>query len=289
MAREYVTVVLTGDGGDENFAGYPRYQNQDEHALKPNYPSFFSRLFQPVDSLKTFVSHGRGWWQNLKRLSGLTQERLLYYYRITHFHEGYQAQLYTPEFFKQLNGVYTVDLMLEKYRESDASDFLDSTMNVDLGLYLPDTLMTKTDIAGMTHSLEARMPFLDHHFLEFSATIPSSLKLKDGVISKYIFKKAVEAYLPEDVIYRKKMGFGVPIDHWFRDELKEMVYDALLGRRALERGYFRREYIESMLARHQAGETWQYLIWNLLMLELWHQMFIDKTLAPPGMNMEAGG
>ncbi len=285
MARQYVTVVLTGDGGDESFAGYPRYQNQAEFTLKQDFPSFLSRYLRPGIELRNFIGRG-GWWSDLMRLKDLTQERLLYYYRITHFHEGYQAQLYTPEFFERLNGGYTVDLMLEKYRESDASDFLDSTMNVDLGLYLPDTLMTKTDIAGMTHSLEARMPFLDHHFLEFAATIPSTLKLKDGVISKYILKKAVEPYLPEDVIHRKKMGFGVPIDYWFRNELKEMVYDTLLGHRALERGYFRREYVENMLARHQAGETWQYLIWNLLMLELWHQMFIDKTLFPPGIHME---
>ncbi|NJN93631.1 MAG: hypothetical protein HC875_05815 [Anaerolineales bacterium] len=94
-------------------------------------------------------------------------------------------------------------------------------------------------------------------------------------------QKAVEPYLPHEVIYRKKMGFGVPIDYWFRHELKEMVYDTLLSQQAIERGYFRRDYIQTMLDRHQQGESWQYLIWNLLMLELWHQMFIDKTLTPP--------
>jgi asparagine synthase (glutamine-hydrolysing) len=83
------------------------------------------------------------------------------------------------------------------------------------------------------------------------------------------------------------MGFGVPIDHWFRHELKEMVYEVLLSRRAMERGYFQREYIETILTRHQNGESWQYLIWNLLMLELWHQMFIDEALAPPTVRSEA--
>jgi asparagine synthase (glutamine-hydrolysing) len=87
--------------------------------------------------------------------------------------------------------------------------------------------------------------------------------------------------LPAEVIYRKKMGFGVPIDHWFRHALKDLVHDVLLSHRALERGYFRRDYIAALLARHQAGESWQYLIWNLLMLELWQQMFIDNVLSPP--------
>jgi asparagine synthase (glutamine-hydrolysing) len=155
-------------------------------------------------------------------------------------------------------------------------------LNLDLELYLPDTLMVKVDIASMAHSLEARAPMLDHQFLEFVARIPPELKLKNGQQSKYIFKKAAEPFLPDEVIYRPKMGFGVPTDHWFREELKDLVNDTLLSPRATARGYFRRDSLEGMLAEHQSGKkNWQYVIWNLLMLELWHQMFIDKTLAPP--------
>jgi asparagine synthase (glutamine-hydrolysing) len=286
LAREYVTVILSGDGGDENFAGYPRYQLQGSYTPHLDYTSWLWRVLRPGARWKDFMGQGGSWWHERQRLQRLTQERLLYYYRITHFHEGYQAQLYTPEFRARLNGVFTVDWLLEKYCQSDASNFLDATLDVDLGLYLPDTLMTKIDIASMTHSLETRAPFLDHHFLEFVASIPPDLKLKDGVTSKYILKKAIEPYLPAEVIHRKKMGFGVPLDHWFRHELKDMVYEVLLSRRAMERGYFQREYIETMLTRHQNGESWQYLIWNLLMLELWHQMFIDEVLAPPTVQLE---
>ncbi len=285
LAREHVTVVLTGDAGDENFAGYPRYQFKGEYEpdFGPAYPTVLQRLLNPASDsrLQPFLGRGKTTWRDLQRMRDLKCLRYFYYYRITHFHEGYQQQLYTPEFFQRLDGKFAVDILLEKYRQSGVSAFLDSTLYTDLHLYLPDTLMTKTDIAGMTHSLEARMPLLDHKFLEFAARIPSGLKLKDGLISKYIFKKAVEPYLPEEVIYRKKMGFGVPIDHWFRDELKEMVFDTLLSQRAIERGYFQRSYVENMLERHSAGESWQYLIWNLLMLELWHQMFIDQSLFPP--------
>jgi len=134
------------------------------------------------------------------------------------------------------------------------------------------------DVASMAHSLEARAPMLDHHFLEFVAKIPAPLKLKNGHLGKYIFKKAAEPFLSREIIYRPKMGFMVPTDHWFRHELKEMVYDTLLSPRALARGYFRRDALEQMLQQHQTGEVnRQYLIWNLLMLELWHQMFIDGT------------
>jgi len=278
LAREHVTVVLTGDGGDENFAGYPRYQNLGEFAPRNDDRSFLRRMFQLPLELRAFP---RRTLKDLRRLKDLTQDRLQYYQRITHFSEYYQKHLYTPAFIKRLHGKCGVDIMLDKYRQSDAKNFLDSTLYLDFNLYLPDTLMTKADIAGMTHSLEARMPILDHYFMEFVATIPPELKLKDGTISKYIFKKAVEPYLPNDVIYRKKMGFGVPTDHWFRNELKEMTYDTLLSRRALERGYFNRDYIQSLLDRHQSGENWQYLIWNLLMLEMWHLMFIDRVAEPP--------
>jgi len=274
-------VVLTGDGGDENFAGYPRYQPGESPARSTRYAALWARLRGLDAAWSDFTGHGSGRWHTWRRLYGLTPERLQYYYRITHFHEHYQSQLYTPELRAHLNGVFTVDWMLDKYRHSDARDFLDATLNVDFGLYLPDTLMTKMDIASMIHSLEARAPMLDHHFLEFVASIPSALKLPDGVTSKYIFKKAVEPYLPADVIYRKKMGFGVPIDHWFRHALRDLVHDVLLSRRAVERGYFRRDYVAALLARHQAGESWQYLIWNLLMLELWQRMFIDDVPAPP--------
>jgi asparagine synthase (glutamine-hydrolysing) len=280
MARQYVTVVLTGDAGDENFAGYPRYQFKGENSLQRKVPSLLKRLTRPNQLWSAFMING-DWLGAFRRLKSLNQQRFLYYLRITHFHESYQSQLYTPEFRKQLGNIATVDLMLDKFRHSDARDFLDAMLDVDLGLYLPDTLMTKTDIASMANSLEARAPMLDHQFLEFVARIPSDLKLKDGTVGKYILKKAVEPYLPDEVIYRKKMGFGVPIDHWFRHELKDMAYDTLLSRRAIERGFFRREYIESILDRHQAGEQWQYLIWNLLMLELWFLMFIDGTLLPP--------
>lgn len=280
LAREHVTVVLNGDGGDENFAGYPRYFVKLPSIFDGGLGPFLSEWKRRLIGWLAFINYNNV-WRSPNRIYSLTLRRLSYYFKITHFHEYYQNQLYSPEMRACTRSIPAVDIMLEKYRQSDAHDFLDATLDLDLSLYLPDTLMTKVDIASMAHSLEARSPMLDHHFLEFVAKIPSDLKLKKGFMSKYILKKAAEPYLPKEVIYRPKMGFGVPIDHWFRHELREMVTDTLLGRKAMERGYFRRGYIEKILEQHQQGVSWQYLIWNLFMLELWHQMFIDRTLSYP--------
>jgi asparagine synthase (glutamine-hydrolysing) len=287
MARRHVTVVLSGDGGDENFAGYGRYTNENEYAVQKGVGPFLKRWLGRGGNLATFAGPLRRPGKGVRRLLSLSQHRLLYYRRITHFSEFYKADLYTPEMRQRTKGVFSVDIMLDKYNRSDAQDFLDATLGLDLELYLPDTLMTKMDVASMAHSLEVRAPFLDHKFLEFAARIPPDLKLagRDG---KFILKKAVDPLLPAEVIHRPKMGFGVPVDKWFRNELKETVRDVLLSRKAVERGYFRRAYMESMLDRHQRGENWQYLIWNLFMLELWHLMFLDRSLPPPGAVPAAG-
>jgi asparagine synthase (glutamine-hydrolysing) len=281
LARQHVTVVLNGDGGDENFAGYPRYALNGQFEREAGWYPMFRQWLGDFLSWQTFVWQQR-LWKDPAALWSFTPGLFSYYWRITQIHELHQARLYTADMKAAMAAYPAFKLMLGKYRASDARTFLDALLNLDLELYLPDTLMVKVDIASMAHSLEARAPMLDHHFLEFVAKIPAKLKLKNGHLSKYIFKKAAEPFLPTEVIYRPKMGFGVPTDHWFRHELKDLVYDTLLSPRALGRGYFRRESLEQMLAEHQTGASnWQYLIWNLLMLELWHQMFIDGTLAPP--------
>ncbi len=279
LARQHVTVALTGDGGDENFGGYSRYQFAAGEA--GSGASVLLRLLRQSMAMPGLIDarDPAGTW---RRIRALTPKRLLYYLRITHFHEGYQRRLYSEAFRERIGAGLTIDWMLQRLRASDASDGLDSLLDLDLALYLPDTLMTKVDVASMAHSLETRCPMLDHQFLEFAATIPADLKLKDGAVGKYILKEAAAPYLPAEVVHRKKMGFGVPIDHWFRNELRGLVRDTLLSKRAAERGYFERAYVEEILQRHDnPGESWHYLIWSLLMLELWHLMFIDRTLPAP--------
>ena len=137
-------------------------------------------------------------------------------------------------------------------------------------------LLVKVDIATMAHGLEGRSPMLDHEFMEFCASLPSHMKLR-GRVKKYIFKRAVRDLLPQTIIERPKMGFGVPLDQWFRLDLREMAQDLLLSPRAVERGYFRREVVQRLLDEHIKGvRQWHYQLWNLLMLELWHRTFIDR-------------
>jgi len=142
-------------------------------------------------------------------------------------------------------------------------------------MYLPDDLLVKIDVATMANGLEGRSPFLDHEFMEFVAAIPAEYKLK-GTTTKHILKEALRELLPADILLREKMGFAVPLDHWFRNELKEMAYDTLLGRRCIERGLFNPQFVKAMLDDHVAGRwNWRDHIYNLLMLELWHREFVD--------------
>ncbi|KPJ58990.1 MAG: hypothetical protein AMJ42_02360 [Deltaproteobacteria bacterium DG_8] len=147
--------------------------------------------------------------------------------------------------------------------------------------YLPEDLLVKVDIASMAHSLEARSPFIDHKVMEFAASLPSDLKLR-GIENKYLLKHTLSEILPKDILRRKKMGFGVPLDVWFRSDLKEMAFDILLDKRCTEREYFKRESIQRLLDEHVSGHyDHSYRIWALLFLELWHRMFIDEGIKTP--------
>ena len=187
-----------------------------------------------------------------------------------------KLQLYTPDFASRLQGVDSYAFIEEWYAKAKADAFLDRTLYVDVHTYLPDDLMVKVDIATMAHALEARSPFLDHRIMEFAASLPHQLKLH-GWQTKYFLKKAFQGLLPREILGRPKMGFGVPLDNWFRKELREMAYDILLSRRAIERGYFRPETIRHLLDTHcHRKADHSYRIWALLILEMWHLEFMDR-------------
>ncbi len=146
----------------------------------------------------------------------------------------------------------------------------------DIHTYLPDNLMVKVDVASMAHGLESRSPLLDHVFMEWAMTIPENVKMAGGV-TKALFKKAMEPYLPYELLYRPKMGFGAPVDHWFRAELKDMAHDVLLSDSATARNIFRKDYVQQLLNEHLSGENnHQSRLWALLMLELWFRMWVDQ-------------
>jgi asparagine synthase (glutamine-hydrolysing) len=252
VAREHVTVALCGDGGDESFAGYQRYRL---NALLRRFDLWIAKRFFQTLSLPPEI-------------------RNLRFYG--HFDNDLKSSLYTPEFARSMAGIDSDELVLRHYRETDADNLLDATLYADIHTYLSDTLLPKVDIASMTNSLEMRSPLLDHELMEFAARLPSDMKLK-RLTTKYALKKVFGRLIPQHVLTRPKMGFGVPLDHWFRTDLKEMVRETLLSTRALGRGYFRGETVRRILDEQAKNRWhWHHHIYNLLMLELWHRRFIDR-------------
>jgi asparagine synthase (glutamine-hydrolysing) len=279
LAREHVTVILNGDGGDENFAGYLRYAlNEMSRQIRMLFPIPIARALIPLIMLLPQGKDINSLFWRLKRFFQvyIKPPEIRNLLMLCHFTTEMKKEMYTEDFLSNTSGIDSNDLMRDLYREANAESFIDKILYTDAMMYLPDALLVKVDVASMANSLEARSPFLDYKFMEFAACIPSNLKLK-GRKTKYIFKEAFRDKLPDEVLFREKMGFGVPLDNWFRKELKEMMYDTLLGHKSMDRGYFNKAYIQKILNEHVTRKwNWQYHIYNLLMLELWHREFIDK-------------
>jgi asparagine synthase (glutamine-hydrolysing) len=273
-----VTVALNGDAGDENFAGYRRY-------ITSAPARRFDRLPKPVQLAVSEVARrapapgrsdsvlyrGRQW---LRRLSDTPAGR--YARRVMIFETDQKAEMCEPAFLAAAGDDGAPGFLSEAFSRSDAGDFVDTVLDVDVSYYLSDCLLVKVDIATMAHGLEGRSPMLDHEFMAFAASLPSDLKLR-GTDTKYIFKKAVRDLLPAEIIDRPKKGFSVPLERWFRQELREMSGDLLLDGRFRQRGYFRPGAVQRLLEEHWRGTaSWQNHLWSLLMLESWHRMFIDE-------------
>jgi asparagine synthase (glutamine-hydrolysing) len=155
------------------------------------------------------------------------------------------------------------------------TDIVDRVIMADTHNYLPNDLLVKVDIASMAVSLEARAPFLDHHVMEFAASLPAAYKLR-GLTTKYLLKRALRGLVPQENLSRRKMGFGVPISHWLRGELKGLLTDTILSGKAQSRGYFNGQMVRHLVDQHiEARRDYAPQLWTLMMLELWHREFID--------------
>jgi asparagine synthase (glutamine-hydrolysing) len=278
LTRRSVTVALSGDGGDEGFGGYQRYLADRLIAGYLRLPRALREgvLRRAVGALPG-PRRPRGLVGRLKRFVATadpSRERQYVRYLCIFANEA-KAALLSPAFAARTAGVDSVALVEEWYRRADAPAFLDRTLFVDTHLYLPDDILVKVDIASMGNALETRAPFLDHELLEFAAACPPGLKLR-GTTGKFLVKKALEPHLPREVLYRRKMGFGMPVAEWFRGELGELAGDLLLSPRALQRGYFRREALERLFDEHRSlAQDHGYRLWTLLFLELWFREFVD--------------
>jgi asparagine synthase (glutamine-hydrolysing) len=286
LTREHVTVALSGDGGDEAFAGYQRYLADRLIAAYLLLPAALREglLRRAIEALPG-PRRPRGFVGRLKRFvatADRSRERQYVRY-LCIFTNQAKEELYAPGFAASLGGVDAVGLVERLYREADGASFLDRTLSVDVHSYLPDDILVKVDIAGMGNSLETRAPFLDHRLLEFAAACPPELKLR-RLTGKYLVKRALGPYLPREVIRRRKMGFGMPVAEWFRGELRQPAADLLLSARALQRGIFRREAVERLIAEHGRRDADHgYRLWVLLFLELWFREFVDGDRPAAGL------
>jgi asparagine synthase (glutamine-hydrolysing) len=279
MTRQQVTVALTGDGGDELFAGYPRYRAVEIGTWFDRLPRGLMKFaagefWQRLPSGQRQKSYLRKFKRLVGALGRPAERRYLDWISI--FNESRRAELYDEAFIARLPDSDPFDFLSAAFSRSQGRDAITATSLADLLTYLPCDLMTKVDIASMANSLECRQPFLDQRVVELAAAMPRRLKYR-RCRGKRILTEVFADLLPLSVRRRAKMGFGVPLGHWFRHELRDFARDALLDPRALGRGYFRPEIVRNMVEDHQAGRyDHSYRLWALLVLELWHREWIDQ-------------
>lgn len=273
MTRQHVTVALTGDGGDELFLGYPRYRAVALAAqldqAGPLRHLLAARAWQRLPAPARQKSRLRQW----KRFSEALRLHPLRRYLdwISIFNEARRAELYTESFIERLPAADPIVTLERAARRAAARDPVTAIAVADLLTYLPCDLMCKVDTASMAHGLECRQPLLDHRLVEFAVALPVRWKYRRGR-GKRILRRAFADLLPAAIWQRRKMGFGVPLDHWFRGELRQMAHDVLLDGATIGTGYFRREAIERLLREHEARQfDHAYRLWALLVFELWRR------------------
>jgi asparagine synthase (glutamine-hydrolysing) len=279
ITREHVTVALSGDGGDENFAGYRRYARAVE--LHERFDTGVSRLARPLFTLASGLlpvgAPGQAW---TGMIGAGPLER---YFRMVTYQRRETLRRLLSEDLRAL-AVSGPDpaLFSRIASEGGGTDYLSTLQRIDMATYLPDDILAKVDRTSMAVSLESRVPLLDHRLMEFVATMPSGLKLRNGG-GKYLLKRAMAQDLPTGILTRKKMGFGVPLADWFRGDLRDMTRDVLLGSAACQRGIFRMAEVESLLATHDGGRRdCSARLWALICFELWMRQWVDGALGKTG-------
>ena len=287
LARSQVTVALSGDGGDEQFCGYVRYWSTRAMAtafqripgpakeglglvLDKIPPTWVERCYLPWRRFlpqRFRLANFPDKWEKFIKLLGQTSIQDLYRMTIC---------LWSEKELDRLMGRDIRDCQYEEiFRETGNWPLLSRLMRVDQKTYLPDAMLTKVDRASMAVGLEVRVPLLDHRVVEFTSTLPDRLKYKRGR-GKYLLRRLLARYVPEELFERPKMGFGVPIEDWFRGELKEMLLDYLSPERLTKEGLFDHNLVEEKIKEHLSGKAnHQYRLWALLMWEMWRERWLE--------------
>jgi asparagine synthase (glutamine-hydrolysing) len=270
LASQYVTVLLSGDGGDEVFAGYDKYVVDAAERRLGFVPGYLRNLIGLVGRAIPDGAKGRNFVRHLA-LTG--PER--YLDGSTLFRDDEKKRLFQPDVYRMLCGYNPWFKGLE-ILTSPEGEWLSALQQFDLDSYLPLDILTKVDRMSMAHSIEARAPLLDHKLVEFAATIPPELKLH-GNCTKHIFKRAMRRILPDEIINRPKRGFAVPLGRWFRGSLGSFARDLLLSDASRRRGIFNPTYVEQLLKRHENGRELDLHIWTMISFELWCRTFVDRS------------
>jgi asparagine synthase (glutamine-hydrolysing) len=272
LAGEHVKVVLTGDGGDELFAGYQKYVVEARERSYDQLPEMLRSALGAIGWALPEGAKGRNFLRHL----GLQGARR-YLDASTLFDRHEQAQLFQPHVLEQMA---TSDPWAQALRHLTADDWLSGLQYFDLQNYLPLDILTKVDRMSMAHSIESRPVLLDHRLVEFAATVPGNLRLR-GNTTKYLFKQAMRGILPDRIIDRPKQGFAVPLSRWFRGDWSGYLRDQLLSETCRQRGIFNTRYIEKLLDLHRRGRQLDQHLWTLLSFEQWCRTFLDRAPVRP--------
>jgi asparagine synthase (glutamine-hydrolysing) len=276
LTREHVTVALTGDGGDELFAGYERFAAARLAECYRRLPGLLRQAVSGVVHHLPESTAYRGFARRARRFVDAADlplaERYLNWVGL--FSADMRQALLSPH--PDLAAANVLADYRAHFEQAAGLGLVNQLLYVNATTYLPGDLLVKTDRVTMAHGLEARCPFLDQELIGLVAGIPTALKLR-GMTTKYILKRAAERLLPREIVHRPKHGFGVPVGRWFRQELRGYVHDVLLSPRARQRGYFDPAAVERLIDQHQRGQRDRgHQLWTLLAFELWHRTYLDS-------------
>ena len=269
LAREHVTVVLTGDGGDEIFAGYTHYERE----LAINHmPAFLRYLLGYGSILMPDGLRGK------KRLRNLHRDPSIRYVQGTMlFPVGSRPSMYSKEYFAHIYNHNPYERHSSQFRAASHLDIVAQMQYVDARTYLTDDILVKVDKASMFNSLETRAPLLDQHLAQYVSSLSSTIRMRNGTL-KYLLKKVAADIVPSEILTRPKQGFAAPIKHWFRGELTAYTNELLDSPRARQRDIFNPQFIHNLLKAHANTKLVNHseAIWALLCLELWFQVYMDE-------------
>jgi len=279
MAKEFVTVVLSGDGGDELFAGYDtyvanrfaNYYRRLPHLVRKRMISPIFMKLPPSSSKKGFINIVRRFIEGESLPAELQHARWMAFLGTEE-----KERLYSDPLKERLRGFDPYHIIKEHFKASSVLDSLSQQQYVDIKTYLVDDILVKIDRMSMANSLEVRVPLLDHRFMELAASIPHYMRLKK-FSTKHIFKNTMKRLLPLEIINRSKQGFSIPLKNWLRKDLKPMMLDILSEEQIKKRGYFNYNYVKKLIDEHLNGlENHSHRLWSLMVFELWYENYMDK-------------